>query len=100
MVQWYGYVPAAENDADLTPALAMLPQSGPLSNVTVWAVVSPFVHVTVPPALMVVAPGVNAKFATATCAPAAGPTVHNTAAAGCDACAGGAWVAELPPHAV
>ena len=60
----------------------MLPQSGPLSNVTVCAALSPFVHVTVPPALIVVAAGVNAKFATATCAPAAGPTVAQNCCTG------------------
>jgi hypothetical protein len=61
-VQWYAYVPALEKVAVTVAPAATLPQSGPLSNVTVCAVVSPFAQVTVPSALTVTVAGVNAKF--------------------------------------
>jgi len=66
---------------------------------------SPFVQVTVPPALTDEVFGVNAVAAAATCWPVPRPAaqigvVPGATDAGAVTLAAGAWVAELPPHAV
>src|SRR5690242_18322129 len=85
----------------LVPA-ATWPQSGPLSNVTVWSTWSPFVQVTVPPLDTLDVVGANAILAIATCWPAPVPALHDTAAppGAATLAAGGAGVELLPLHAV